>query len=137
MEGSVRGDRRGTMGVSARRRDRRWFARFEGRIAPPGERFFLLLLAYVIGGLGYLSVNRFVGGGPFLHLELPIDRAIPYVPALSFVYVLVYVTPACSAIFVRDRAELYRTFLAFGLNAAICFPIFLVFPVEFPRVFGV
>jgi membrane-associated phospholipid phosphatase len=94
----------------------------------------LVVLGYAIGGLGYLAVNRVLGEGPFPRLELPIDRAIPFVPAFVFGYILVYFTPALTALFLRDRAELYRTFLAFGLNALICFPIFLFFPVEYPRV---
>jgi membrane-associated phospholipid phosphatase len=112
---------------------RRWFAAREGEIAPPLERFLLLAAAYAIGGLGYLGVNRLVGDGPFHRLDLPIDHQIPYLPIFVFPYVLVYFTPALAAIFLRDRAELYRAFLAFGLNAAICFPIFLLLPVELPR----
>ena len=114
---------------------RRWFARYENSIAPPLERLLLLLLAYLIGGLGYIGVNRLVGEGPFHHLALPLDDAIPFVPGFVFFYVLVYVTPAATAVFLRDRAELYRAFLAFALNSLVCFPVFLIFPVEYPRTF--
>ena len=112
---------------------RRWFARHEGAPAPALERVLLTALAYVIGGLGYLAINRLVGGGPFHSLGLSIDERIPFVPGFVFAYVLVYLTPACSAIFLRDRAELYRAFLAFGLNALICFPVFLLCPVGIAR----
>jgi hypothetical protein len=42
-----------------------------------------------------------------------------------------------TAFFLEDRAELYRTFLAFGLNCAICFPIFISLSVEYPRVLAI
>lgn len=112
---------------------RRWFARHEGGIATPLERVGLTALAYVIGGLGYLGVNRIVGEGPFQRLDLPIDARIPFVPSFVFAYVIVYFTPACAALFLRDRAELYRSFLAFGLNALICYPVFILFPVGVAR----
>ena len=113
---------------------RRWFARFEGEVSPPRERFLLVAVAYAIGGLGYLLVNRLVGNGPFHSLDLPVDSRIPFAPIFVFGYVLVYVTPGLSAIFLKNRAEMYRTFLAFGLNSVLCFPIFLLYPVEYPRV---
>lgn len=119
--------------TSAALESRRWFARYEGTIAPPFERGLVTVLGYLIGGLGYLGVNHLVGEGPFHRLGLPLDERIPFVPAFVFAYVLVYLTPAFSALFLRDRAELYRTFLAFGLNALVCFPIFFLFPVTLPR----
>jgi membrane-associated phospholipid phosphatase len=113
---------------------RRWFAAHEGEKTSARERAIWVALGYVIGGLGYLAVNRLVGDGPFHHLSLPLDVAIPFVPAFVLAYMLVYVTPATTGFFLEDRAELYRTFLAFGLNSFICFTIFLVYPVEYPRV---
>lgn len=115
----------------------RWFARFEGRFASPAERFLVVLIAYTIGGLGYIGVNRLAGEGPFHTLDLPIDHAIPFIPTFVFAYVLVYVTPAFAGIFLCDRAELYRTFLAFTLNAILCFPFFLIYPVAYPRLLQV
>src|SRR5204863_3897699 len=105
--------------------------------ASPLERAIATVGAYFFGGLGYIVVNRLVGGGPFHRLGLPLDARIPYVPAFVFAYVLVYVTPAFAAVFLRDRAELYRALLAFGLNCLVCFPIFFVFPVEYPRIFAI
>jgi len=113
---------------------KRWFAASEGVRTSAGERAIWVVLGYIVGGLGYLVVNRLVGDGPFHHLTLPLDVAIPFVPAFVLAYMLVYVTPAMTAFFLEDRAELYRTFLAFGLNCVICFTIFLVYPVEYPRV---
>jgi membrane-associated phospholipid phosphatase len=113
---------------------RRWFARYEGTIAPPLERALLVVLAYIVGGLGYLCVNQLSGRAPTFHrLGIPLDDMIPFVPTAVFVYVLVYVTPALAAVFLRDRAELYRAFLAFCLNDVVCFSIFLLYPVEFVR----
>ena len=103
-------------------------------MSPPGERVLLVLLAYIMGGLGYLAVNHVVGAGPFRHLAIPLDAQIPFVPNFVFFYVLAYVTPAIGALFIRDRAEMYRTFLAFSLNAVICFSIFFLFPIEYPRM---
>src|SRR5262245_34944392 len=114
---------------------RRWFASREGEIAPPRERALLVLVAYTIGGLGYILVNRLVGEGPHHRLALPIDHAIPFVPAFVWGYALVYVTPALSGIFLRDRAELYRAFLAFGAASVVCFAVFLAYPVDYPRTF--
>ena len=113
---------------------RKWFAGCEGSLTTSTERIVLVVLGYAIGGLGYLAVNRIIGEGPFHQIELPLDRTIPFVPGFALAYVLVYFTPALTAMFLEDRAELYRTFLAFGLNALICFPIFIIFPVEYPRV---
>jgi hypothetical protein len=93
-----------------------------------------VILGYIVGGLGYLAVNRLVGDGPFHHLTLPLDVAIPFLPVSVLAYMLVYVTPAMTGFFLTDRAELYRTFLAFGLNCVICFTIFILYPVEYPRV---
>ncbi len=115
-------------------RTRRWFPSFEDQVSPPGERAALAVIAYAIGGLGYLLVNRLVGDGPFHRLDLPLDGRIPFVPPFVLGYILVYFTPALSVFFLRNRAEMYRTFLAFGLNSLICFPIFLLYPVEYPRV---
>ena len=111
----------------------RWFIRHEKVLAPASVAFVVLVLGYAVGGLGYVVVNRLVGNGPFHHLWTQLDGAIPFVPLFVFAYVLVYVTPAFSAVLVRDRAELYRTFLALALNCAICFPVFLLYPVEMPR----
>jgi membrane-associated phospholipid phosphatase len=114
---------------------RRWWAQYEGQISPASERLLLLVVAYLIGGLGYVGVNRLVGEGTFHRLALPLDGMIPFVPVFVFAYVMVYVTPAFSVFLIRDRAEFYRTFLAFGLNAVICYSIFLIFPVEYPRLY--
>lgn len=124
-------------GAGVSRVRRRWFERFENASISAKERILLIILGYVIGGLGYLAVNHWIGEGPFHRLELPIDRWIPFVPVFVFGYVLVYFTPGLSAFFIADRAEIYRTSLAFGLNAVICFSIFAIFPVEYPRVFPV
>lgn len=113
--------------------DRRWFARFEGTSPSAAEKALLVVFGYALGGLGYLAVNQWVGDGPFHRLDLPLDRSIPFVPAFVFGYVLVYFTPALCALLITDRAEIYRTFTAFGLSALICFSIFLIFPVELPR----
>ena len=113
---------------------KRWFASSEGVRTSASERAVWVVLGYIVGGLGYLAVNHLVGDGPFHHLQLPLDAAIPFVPEWVLAYMLVYVTPAMTAFFLEDRAELYRTFLAFGLNCAICFPIFIFYPVEYPRV---
>src|SRR5262245_4502553 len=113
---------------------RHWFDGYEGRKASPAERGLLVILAYAIGGLGYPGANRLVGQGPHHSLALASDRAIPFLPPFVFIYDLVYVAPALSVFFMRDRAELYRALLAFGLNSLICFPIFLVFPVGYPRL---
>jgi len=102
-----------------------------------GERIRILLLGYAVAGLGYLAVNRLVGDGPFHHLDIPLDHAIPFVPSFVFVYILVYVVPGLSVLFMPERGELIRTFIAFGVGSVICFAIFLLFPVEFPRVFPV
>jgi membrane-associated phospholipid phosphatase len=113
---------------------RRWFAVHEGIRTSASERAVWVVLGNAVGGMGYLAVNHLVGDGPFHHLTLPLDVAIPFVPAFVLAYMLVYVTPAMMGFFLTDRAELYRTCFAFGLNCIICFAIFLLWPVEYPRI---
>lgn len=99
-------------------------------------RLVLVLIAYLIGGAGYLAVNQFIGPGPYHHLALPIDGAIPFIPAFAWGYALVYVTPAFTAFFLTTREELLRALGAFAIASVVCYAIFLIFPVEYPRTFA-
>lgn len=97
----------------------------------PGPRAWLLPLgavAYnqaVYYGAGILALDR-----PHYNWELPLDRAIPFLPWTVSIYFLCFLFWALSYLYIarQEKALAYRFFLADFLGKTVCLVCFLLLP---------
>lgn len=81
----------------------------------------------------YVLVNHYVASQGVSHpVAWALDYQIPFLPAFSIFYALVYVFPVICFLFIWDSYPLikaaFKAFLAMGL---ICLTCFVIYPVEF------
>jgi len=90
-------------------------------------------LAYAVWLAGYEIVGRCAAALPGHDLSLPLDAAIPFVPAWVWVYQLTYLLPFLAPFAIEDGARFDRALRAILLAAITAYPIYLCLPVAFPH----
>jgi membrane-associated phospholipid phosphatase len=98
------------------------------------KRVGLFLLTYVLGGLGYLLIQRWLAGRrDYPVLRLPWDDRIPLVSGFVWVYLLYYILPPMMVLLL-PRLRYYKDMLlGIMLLFVISFAIFATYPVQMVR----
>lgn len=93
----------------------------------------ILLLAYGLFALSYLSINLYSVGRPAHRLFLPGEAQIPFVPAFELFYVLGYGLPIVAVFRLPDVESLRRLLFSMALTLLVAYGTYLLFPVYFER----
>ena len=104
----------------------------QARVPAAIVKLLLALLGTALFGL-YLTINALSAGRPARSLETPLDRAIPFRPAWTYVYVAAFVFPFLPLALVRHLGVFKRTVAAFAAVLLFCCACYLVFPVRIER----
>lgn len=81
----------------------------------------------------YLVIGDVVAGGPVHVPELPIDRAIPLVPAWSLAYGSLFLAAVLPVLVIHQHELVNRTILAFLAIWLAAYACFLLYPTESSR----
>ncbi len=92
-----------------------------------------LLGAYGVFCATYLPINVYSVGRKAHVLFLPGEDAIPFVPAMEYLYVLGYLLPIVAVFKLPDTQRLLRMLRAFAITLTVAYTTYLVFPVYFER----
>lgn len=94
-----------------------------------------IALALVFNCFVYFILRLFVRGAVHYDLSIPLDRAIPFVPAFIVVYVLAFLQWAVGYIIIcRDSKELcYRVMAGEMISKFICALFFVFLPTAMTR----
>lgn len=93
----------------------------------------IVLLAYgLFGGwaAGYYSIGVWMSSQAKISLSTPVDRWLPLIPAMSFVYVTVQLFLSWSVLLFADRLPWKRIARSYITVLAVSFVFFLVLPVQ-------
>lgn len=91
--------------------------------------WFLFMIGYFAAG--YLATNWVSSQRTaFLDLSLPFERAIPFVPAAIFGYLLVYLSVLLVFIAIDDRDDWHHTVVSFLVATSAAYLLFLLLPVR-------
>ncbi len=101
------------------------------------ERAYLLAFVLLLYIGGYLVVNYLSVGREASTLELPLDRAIPFLPWFIIPYLLVYVVAFLPYFFIKDHIKFRSVALTYTITTLIAYTIFLLFPVIMNRPSGI
>jgi membrane-associated phospholipid phosphatase len=93
----------------------------------------IMLLAYGLFALSYLSINLHSVGRPAHTLFLPGEARIPFVPAFEYLYVLGYGLPLLAVLRLPDARSLRRLLFSLTLTLVVAYATYLFFPVYFER----
>ncbi len=93
----------------------------------------IVCVGYVVFAATWIPINRFSIGRPAHELWLPGERAIPFVPAFEYLYVLPYVLPLLIIWAVPEPPVLARAVRSFAITLVVAYAVYLVFPVYLQR----
>jgi membrane-associated phospholipid phosphatase len=93
----------------------------------------IMLLAYGLFALSYLSINLYSVGRPAHTLFLPGEARIPFVPAFELFYALGYALPVVAVCRLPDVGALRRLLFSMALTLLVAYGTYLLFPVYFER----
>ncbi|MBI5495048.1 MAG: phosphatase PAP2 family protein [Deltaproteobacteria bacterium] len=95
------------------------------------RKMVALVVLVAVYATGYLSLNRIVVVSPRIYdVRLPLDEAVPFVPALLLTYGLAYLMVAAVALMLRHPDETDRAIVAFGLMSVLQLLCFALIPVR-------
>jgi membrane-associated phospholipid phosphatase len=100
------------------------------------ERLFYLkatLALYAVWIIVFEIIGNVAKTLPTRDLSLPIDRLIPFIPLLMYVYLLTHVWPFLPFAAVTDWHRVNRAFLAIFLSNMTAYLVYMLVPVAFPR----
>ncbi len=90
-------------------------------------------LGYLVFAATWIPINRFSIGRHAHELWLPGERAIPFVPAFEYLYVLPYLLPLLIVWAEPSSAVMARAVRAFAISLAAAYATYLLFPVYLQR----
>jgi len=99
------------------------------------RRFFtkVILSVYLLWIPAFVSVGFYASTLPSQNLETIVDRNIPFVPELIWIYMGCYVLPLLSILLVIDWHRFNSMLLSFTIANLTAFIVYLVFPVTFQK----
>ena len=99
------------------------------------RRFYLAATAASYAGwiAAYLGTGWYAANLPAHDLPTLLDRAIPFVPEVVWIYELVYLLPFAPAALARDWHRVNRAFLALTMAHLAATAVYLFFPVAFEK----
>ena len=110
------------------------FKRTLGDLLPAYTRVPLVSMVCA-NGLAYYATRLITQKLAHFNFSLPVDNAIPFIPAFSVIYVLAYVQWVVGFILIaRDSRELcYRVISGEMISKLICMALFLLVPTTMAR----
>ena len=97
------------------------------------EKLVYTVLMYSLFFAAYLTANRIIDLKSCHDLSLPLDQALPFIPAFIFPYCFIYLFTMLPTLVVTERWLYLRTVLGCSILIISSATIFLLFPVLVPR----
>lgn len=93
------------------------------------RNWFLFMIGYFTAG--YLTINVISSHrSDYYNVATAFDRAVPFVPAAIFGYILVYLSILLVYLIIKDMRDWNRAVISFIFATTLAYAIFLLFPVR-------